>query len=74
MIDEKYPGLSKGVITKEGPSSNGVYNQDLHENALLLEIGGYENTLDEMYRTADVIAEVFSDFYWEAEKVSNEGR
>ncbi len=74
LIDEKYPGLSKGVITKEGPSSNGVYNQDLHENALLLEIGGYENTLDEMYRTADVIAEVFSDFYWEAEKVSNEGR
>lgn len=70
LIEEKYPGLSKGVITKEGPNSNGVYNQDLHENALLMEIGGYENTLDEMYRTADVIAEVFSEFYWEAEKVN----
>lgn len=70
LIEEKYPGLSKGVITKEGPGSNGVYNQDLHENAMLIEVGGHENTLDEMYRTADIIADVFSDFYWEAEKVS----
>lgn len=71
LVEEKYPGLSKGVITKEGPKSNGVYNQDLHENALLIEIGGYDNTLDEMYRTADVIAEVFSEYYWQAEKVNN---
>ena len=71
LIDEKYPGLSKGIVTKEGPNSNGVYNQDLLENALLLEIGGYENTLEEMYRTADVVAEAFSELYWEAEQVSN---
>lgn len=69
-IEEQYPGISKGVITKEGANSNGVYNQDLSENALLLEIGGYENTLDEMYLSADVIAEVFSELYWDAEKVN----
>lgn len=69
-IDEKYPGLSKGVITKEGANSNGIYNQDLSENAILMEIGGYENTLKEMYRSADVVAEIFSNMYWEAEKVS----
>lgn len=70
LIEEKYPGLSKGVITKEGPGSNGVYNQDLHENSILIEVGGPENTLEEMYRTADVIGDIFSDFYFEAEKVS----
>lgn len=70
-IDEKYPGVSKGVITKEGANSNGVYNQDLLDNALLMEIGGYENTLEEMYRSADIIAESFSELYWEAEKVNN---
>lgn len=70
LINEKYSGLSKGVITKEGSHGNGVYNQDLLDNALLLEIGGYDNTLDEMYRSADVIAEVFSEFYWEAEQVN----
>src|SRR5699024_5291866 len=48
-LNETYPGLSRGVITKEGPNSNGIYNQDLSENSLLVEVGGYENTLDEMY-------------------------
>lgn len=70
LIEQKYPGLSRGVIKKEGPGSNGVYNQDLSENALLIEFGGYENTLEELYRTADAVAEVFSEFYWDAEKVN----
>lgn len=70
LIEKKYPGLSRGVIKKEGPGSNGVYNQDLSENALLIEFGGYDNTLEELYRTADVVAEVFSEFYWDAEKVN----
>lgn len=72
MIEEKYPGLSRGVITKKGPGNNGVYNQDLLENALLIEFGGHENKLEELYRTADIIAEVFSDYYWEAEKVDSD--
>lgn len=69
-IEAAYPGLSKGIITKEGANSNGVYNQDLLETSVLMEVGGYENTLDEMYRTADVIADVFSELYFEAEKVN----
>lgn len=68
-LEEKYPGLSKGVITKEGPGSNGIYNQDLLDTALLFEIGGYDNTLDELFRTVEILADVFSDYYWQAEKV-----
>lgn len=71
LIEEKYPGLSKGIIKKDGPGNNGVYNQDMMENALLFEFGGYENTLEELYRTADLLAEVFSEFYWDAEKVDS---
>ena len=71
MLEEAYPGLSKGVITKEGPNSNGVYNQDLLDTSMLIEIGGYENTLEEMYRSADAIAEIFTEFYFDAEKVDN---
>lgn len=70
LIDKNYPGISKGVITKEGANVNGVYNQDLLENSVLIEIGGYENTLEEMYRSADVLAEAFSDYYWDVEKVN----
>src|SRR5699024_6385652 len=68
-IEEKYPGLSRGVITKEGAGTNGVFNQDLSDNALLIEFGGYDNTFEELYRTADVVGEMFCELYWDAEKV-----
>ncbi|SET61775.1 stage II sporulation protein P [Oceanobacillus limi] len=71
LMEEKYPGLSRGVLPQGGAGNNGIYNQDLHENALLLEIGGVENNLDELNRSADALAEVFSEFYWQqAEEVS----
>ncbi|KHE71194.1 stage II sporulation protein P [Halobacillus sp. BBL2006] len=69
-LEEKYPGISRGVITKKGAGVDGVYNQDLNPNAILIEFGGVENNLDELYRSADVMAEVFSDYYFEDEKVS----
>ncbi|RLL48028.1 stage II sporulation protein P [Oceanobacillus piezotolerans] len=70
LLEEKYPGLSRGVIPQGGAGNNGVYNQDLTENALLVEFGGVENTLEELYRSAEALAEVFSEFYWEAEAVN----
>jgi len=72
LLEEKYPGITRGVDTKQGAGTNGVFNQDLLENALLFEMGGVENNLDELYRTADALADVFSDFYWDAEKVDAE--
>lgn len=69
LIEAKHKQLTRGVITKKGAGSNGIYNQDLSDNAVLIEFGGYENTLDELYRTVEIVGEVFSDFYWEAEKV-----
>lgn len=72
-LEEKYPGLSRGAVLQGGAGNNGVYNQDLTENALLLEIGGVGNTLEEAYRTIDVIAEVFSEHYWDAEAVQGSG-
>lgn len=69
MIETKYPGLSRGVITKQGAGVDGVYNQDVSDKAALLEIGGAENTLDEATRTAELFAEIFAEYYWEAEKV-----
>lgn len=68
-LEEKYPGISRGVIPQGGARHNGVYNQDLSKNLLLLEIGGVHNTLEETYRTIEALAEVFSDYYWDAEAV-----
>jgi stage II sporulation protein P len=65
-LEEKYPGLSKGVYKKsKAGGNNGIYNQDLSPNSVVIEIGGVDNTLDELYNTADVLAEVFAEYYWQ---------
>src|SRR5699024_6898352 len=69
-LEKSYPGLSRGVAEMGGSGRNGVYNQDLSENAILIEFGGVDNSLEELYRTADVLAEVFADYYWNAEQVT----
>lgn len=70
LLDKKYgKGLSRGIVEKKGASTNGKFNQDLSENALLIEFGGVDNTFEELNRSADAIADVFSEFYWQAEKV-----
>lgn len=72
LLEEKYPGLSRGVLRKGGAGTDGVFNQDLTENAILLEFGGVDNHLDELYRSADAFAEVFSEYYWDAESVQGD--
>ncbi|WP_099158561.1 stage II sporulation protein P [Virgibacillus ndiopensis] len=74
LMKKKYPGLSRGIFTQGGRGHNGVYNQDLSNNALTFEIGGVYNNLEELYRSADALAEVFSDFYWDAEKVNADSK
>ncbi|SDH47130.1 stage II sporulation protein P [Alteribacillus persepolensis] len=68
-LEESYPGLSRGVITKGGGGANGRYNQDLSEKSVLIEMGGIENNLEEAYRTADILAEVISEQYFDAQSV-----
>lgn len=72
LIEEAYPGMSRGVFQKDGSRGNGVYNQDMVDNALLIEFGGVDNTMEELYRSADALAEVFSDYYWDAEAVQSD--
>jgi stage II sporulation protein P len=64
-INKAFPGLSRGVIIKDTAQGNGVYNQDLSPNSVIIEIGGVDNTIDELYRTADVLGYVISEYYWE---------
>ena len=61
LINTKIPNLSKGIYEKEGPGVNGVYNQDFSNRTILIEIGGPENTIDEVYDTILVLSEVLSE-------------
>jgi len=69
VLEERYPGLSRGIYGKTAKTGNGEYNQHISPNAILIEVGGPENTLDESYRTIDVLAEVISELTWDADKV-----
>ncbi|MED5041738.1 stage II sporulation protein P [Geobacillus stearothermophilus] len=69
LLQKKYPGLSRGVIKKQGAGTNGKFNQDLSRNAILVEFGGVDNTFAELFRSATAFADVFSEYYWQAEKV-----
>ncbi|NGQ94161.1 stage II sporulation protein P [Brevibacillus sp. SYP-B805] len=72
LIEKKYPGLSRGVTEKSAKEGNGEYNQSFSPGSLLVEIGGIENTLQECYNTAEALADVFAEYYWQAERVSGE--
>ena len=62
MIKEKYPDLTRGVIQKEGKNVNGVYNQDLSPNIMLLEIGGNYNNISEVLNTIDLITPIIGEY------------
>ncbi len=72
LLQTKYKGLSRGVIIKNDPGSNSIYNQNLSDSALLIEFGGVDNTFEELNRSADALADVFSEYFWQAEKVNYE--
>lgn len=61
-IKIKYSSLTRGIISKGGAGSNGIYNQDLSPNIVLIEIGGPENTIDEALNTIELIAPIIGEY------------
>ncbi|WP_199175255.1 stage II sporulation protein P [Sporosarcina sp. P7] len=68
LLATQYPGLSKGILKKDSSQGNGVYNQDISPNSVIVEIGGVDNTVEELHRTTEALADVLSDYYWHREK------
>ena len=62
LINSKYPGLSRGVLKKSGKNVNGIYNQDLKNNIVLIECGGYQNNIDEVMNTMIALSDVIKKY------------
>ena len=62
MINKKVPKLSKGILAKKGENVNGIYNQDVNGNVLLIEFGGVDNTIEEVSNTVDILSQVLSEY------------
>ena len=65
LIGSHYPGLSKGILEKEGYGVNGIYNQDIGYNVILLEVGGNENSSLEVKNTLDAISLIIKEKVYE---------
>ncbi|MCD7035244.1 stage II sporulation protein P [Metabacillus sp. GX 13764] len=75
-LEKKHPGICRGIYLKTKQNGNGVYNQDVSNKAILVEVGGVDNHLEELNRTVDVFSEVFADYYWKhqnAKEVNGNG-
>ena len=53
ISDELYPGLSRGIFERKA-----IYNQDLNNNVILIEIGAKENTMEEVMNTVEALSNI----------------
>ena len=65
LIIKNYPQLTKGILEKEGPGVNGIYNQDIGVNVILMEVGGFENTFEEVKNTLDIMSNIIKEKIYE---------
>ncbi|HBS94122.1 MAG TPA: hypothetical protein DEA85_08905 [Firmicutes bacterium] len=59
LLEDKYPGLSRGILIR----LNSTYNQDLHPGAILVEIGGHWNSLEEAIYGAELFADILAVYF-----------
>lgn len=69
LLNKEYPGISKGILKKSGRGVNGVYNQDFSPYTILIEIGGKDNTLREVIRSAMAFSKVFYEVIKDEEHI-----
>ena len=58
IIERDYKGLSRGLYKR----SDVIFNQDVSPRAILIEVGGVDNTIDEINNTLEVIAQVINEY------------
>jgi stage II sporulation protein P len=61
-LNEIYPGISRGILKKSGDNVEGIYNQDIDENIMLIELGGINNNMEEVLNTIDAFSIVLKEF------------
>lgn len=61
LLKNQYAKLSRGIFVRE----NSSYNQDLNSNAILIEVGGPHNTMEEVQNSLQVLANVLLEYIGE---------
>ena len=56
-----YPSMTRGMYLHK----NSIFNQNMAENMVLIELGGNENKITEVLNTIDVLAQAIKEFVYE---------
>ncbi|WP_334077289.1 stage II sporulation protein P [Paenibacillus sanfengchensis] len=72
-LEQNYPGISRGIWGKTSSQGNGEYNQSLSPQSILIEVGGIDNSAEELERTSKLLAGIIADLYWEGQEVKKAG-
>lgn len=58
LLTNEYKGISRGIYKKE----KSRFNQDISDKCILLELGGVDNTLEEINNSLEVFSKVLSKY------------
>ena len=57
-LNKEYKGLSRGIMRRKDV----IFNQDMSNNAILIEVGGVDNDIEEVNNTLEVFAKILKDY------------
>ena len=62
LADKYYPNLSRGIYNRPTPNWPDSYNQDLNSGVILIEVGGKQNTIEEVSNTTDALCDIIKKY------------
>ena len=60
-LNQDYKGISKGIYKR----SDVIFNQDLNDNAILIELGGVDNQIEELNNTLEILSKIIKEYLGE---------
>lgn len=60
-LNQNYKGLSRGIYKR----SDVIFNQDLNNNAILIELGGVDNQIEELNNTLEILSKIIKEYLGE---------
>ncbi len=61
-LEKDYKGISRGIYKR----NDVIFNQDLNPNAILIELGGVDNQIDELNNTLEVLSKIIKEYIGES--------
>ncbi len=56
ILEELIPNITRGISKKSGEGVNGIYNQNLSNKSILIELGGQYNEIEELNNTLQILS------------------